>query len=286
MTDARAGPPVTDPASDPTQRFGNRAHAYARARPRYPDAVVTQLARVLRLAPGAVVVDLGCGTGLSSEPFLRAGFRVIGVEPNPAMRAHALQVGREFPRFEVIDGRAEMTGLAQASADLVIAAQAFHWFDVALTRSEALRILRRPACAALLWNDRRAEGSEFARGYEELILEYSQDYLEIQHRHGRRERVDRFFGNNGWQHASTVHSDQLDLAMLCDRLGSASYMPAPGDERHAPMIESLHRLFARTARDGRVTMEFETRVLSGQMEPEPAPQSRPQSGPGDDGSGR
>jgi len=252
--------------ADSTERFGDRAGAYARARPGYPDFAVSALAQALDLQPGATIVDLGCGTGLSCEPFLRAGFTVVGVEPNAAMRAHAIErLGRKSG-FRAVDGRAEVTGLDAACADLLVAAQAFHWFDVPAARAEALRILRAPARAALLWNDRRAAGSPFATGYEDLLRRYSTEYLELRHRHERSDRIDEFFGSSRWRTLTVTHDDELDYPRLADRLNSTSYVPAAADTRHAAMMADLQQLFAQTARHGVVTMEFETRVVYGQIE--------------------
>jgi SAM-dependent methyltransferase len=257
--------PAARPAPDPTERFGNRAKAYARARPGYPPQAIDALAQALRLPAGAQIVDLGCGTGLSCEAFLRAGFGVVGVEPNEAMRLHAQRLASVWPRFAVVAGRAEATGLDEGQADLVVAAQAFHWFDVAATRAEALRILRRPALAALVWNDRRAEGSAFAEGYEALVRRFSPDYLEIRHRHERTDRVAGFFGHVDWATIRVEHADLLDYATLAQRMSSASYLPTPGQPDHAPMMAELQALFDGTAREGAVCMEFETRVLFGEI---------------------
>ena len=253
---------------DPTQRFSARAGAYARARPGYPDAAIAALAGALAIPPGATIVDLGCGTGLSSEAFLRAGFRVIGVEPNQAMRAHAAQLCEQQRRFAVVEGRAEATTLDAACADLLIAAQAFHWFDVPATRTEALRILRAPHLAALLWNDRRTQGSEFARGYEALLMRYGTNYVEVQRAHERPDRVEQFFGNDHWRTIRVAHSTPLDFDELAQRLNSASYAPPPSDARYRPMMQSLRELFVATQRDGMVGMEFETRIHFGQMQPD------------------
>jgi SAM-dependent methyltransferase len=257
---------MSEKITDSTERFGNRAAAYARARPGYPDFAVAALARALDLPAAASIVDIGCGTGLSCEPFLGAGFTVVGVEPNGPMRAQALERLGGHPRFTMVEGRAEATGLATASADLLVAAQAFHWFDVGPARAEALRILRPPARAALIWNDRNAEGSPFAVGYEELLRTFSPEYLELRHRHERRDRIDAFFGDQSWRTITVTHSDPLEYERLADRLNSASYVPAPGDPRHEPMMAALQQLFAQTAQHGRVVMEFETRMIIGQLQ--------------------
>ena len=57
----------------PTERFSDRAAVYTRGRPTYPDAIVSHLRAAGALPENGVVVDIGVGTGLSAEPFLRAG---------------------------------------------------------------------------------------------------------------------------------------------------------------------------------------------------------------------
>jgi SAM-dependent methyltransferase len=263
---APPGPGIA-PTSDPTRRFTQRAQDYARARPGYPQAVADELVRALALAPGAHVVDLGCGTGLSCLPFLRAGLRVTGLEPNETMRGHAQALAADWPGLAVAAGRAESTGLADGCADLLVAAQAFHWFDVPAARAESLRVLRRPAWAALIWNDRRDAGSPFAEGYEALLRRYSRDYLEIRHRHGRVDRLASFFGHGDWSTIALAHADRLDEPLLAARLNSASYMPGPDQPEHAAMLRALRELFEATSRDGTVCMEFDTRVLYGAIAP-------------------
>jgi SAM-dependent methyltransferase len=116
-------------AEDSTVRFSDRVEAYLAGRPRYPLAIVDDLARRAALTPQAVIADVGVGTGLSAEPFLASGYRVIGVEPNAAMRAAGLEFLSRYPRYECRDGSADATGIDAASVDVVIAVQAFHWFD-------------------------------------------------------------------------------------------------------------------------------------------------------------
>jgi SAM-dependent methyltransferase len=252
-------------APDPTQRFGTRADAYSKARPGYPAELVTALARDFSLPADSLVVDVGCGTGISSELFLRGGYRVIGVEPNEAMRSHLAGLSAKFPGFRAVDGRSEATTLPDSSADLAIAAQAFHWFDVPVTRKEFLRFLRRPARAALIWNDRRTEGSEFSRRYEELLLEFGTDYREIAHRHTMEDRINAFFGHAHWHKRLHAHATPLAYETLAARLNSASYVPAPGDARYEPMVARLREVFDATQSDGMVSMEYETRVICGEM---------------------
>jgi hypothetical protein len=254
------------PAADSTERFTERAGDYAAARPGYPAAIATTLVAELKLAPGAVIADIGSGTGLSCEPFLRAGLAVVGVEPNEAMRAEGGRQLAGFDRFRSVAGTAEATTLADASVDLLIAAQAFHWFDIGPARAEALRILKRPPNAALIWNDRVATGNAFAEGYEQLLLDFGIGYTEIKHRHAHEDSVAAFFGHHDFRVASFPNPTLLDYATLVARLNSASYVPKPDHPNHAPMVERLRRLFDAAQRDSRVTMDYVTRVFFGALD--------------------
>lgn len=248
---------------DATERFSSRADAYAAARPGYPRELATLLIGELTLPPGALVADLGSGTGLSCLPFLQAGCRVIGVEPNAAMRAAGDKFLAGHPGFRSVAGTAEATTLADASVDLVIAAQAAHWFDAAAARREALRILRRPPRAALIWNDRIATGSAFAEGYERLLREFGTEYEKIRHRHAHQGLVAEFFGHTRFREAVLPNPTAVDWPTLVARVESASYMPQAGSPSYAPMLARLRQLFDAAQTDGRVPMDYETRVFFG-----------------------
>jgi hypothetical protein len=254
-------------ASDaPTERFSDRADAYAAARPGYPREIATELIRVFDLPHDAVVVDLGSGTGLSCEPFLHAGLTVIGVEPNDAMRAAGDRQLASFDRFRSVKGTAEATPLPDSSVDLVIAAQAAHWFEPRSAGSEAKRTLKRSPHAALIWNDRISTGDPFAQGYESLLVEHGgAEYERVRHRHAHHDLVAAFFGHTGYRELRFANPTLLDFDTLVKRLNSASYVPKADTLAYAPMMMTLRRLFDATQRDGRVAMVYETRVFLGDL---------------------
>jgi SAM-dependent methyltransferase len=243
----------------PTERFSDRADAYARARPAYPDAVVAHLRRAGALSDGATVVDLGVGTGLSAEPFLRAGCAVIGVEPNDAMRESGDRFLAAWPRYRSVKGTAEATGLPARCAQLAIAGQAFHWFDPPLARAEALRILAPGGWAALMWNDRVVDGDAFAEGYEALCHRFGHDYEKIRTRHVDPQALAGFFGGVP-EMAEFTHLRRLDFATVAALAESASYLPAPGTDGHAPLMAALRRLFDATGADGMIALRYRLRV--------------------------
>jgi SAM-dependent methyltransferase len=114
------------------------ADRYDRFRPRPPEALLDWLCRYARTERPAVIVDLGCGTGLSTRAWSGIAERAIGIEPNPAM----LAVAEAAPGVEYRQAFAQQTRLADACADIVTCSQSLHWMEPDPTFAEAARLLR------------------------------------------------------------------------------------------------------------------------------------------------
>jgi len=112
---------------DPTARFSNRVENYIKYRPGYPEAILDTLCDECGLTAEAVIADIGSGTGILAEIFLKSGAAVYGVEPNREMREAGERLLGAYPDFTSREGKAEATGLPDGSVDLVTAGQALHW---------------------------------------------------------------------------------------------------------------------------------------------------------------
>ncbi|MFL5869438.1 MAG: methyltransferase domain-containing protein [Solirubrobacterales bacterium] len=129
--------------------FGSAADEYERGRPGYPVEAIDTLARELSLGPDSAVVDLAAGTGKLTRELVGRFGRVVAIEPLAEMRE---QLEQQVPGAETIDGTAERIPLADESADAVLVAQAFHWFDGRRALDEIARVLRPGGGLGLLWN--------------------------------------------------------------------------------------------------------------------------------------
>lgn len=125
-------------------RFADRSAEYARYRPTYPRALGETLAG---LASGrACAVDMGCGSGQLSVVLADLFSEVVAVDASAAQ----IDAAPQNPRIRYLVAPAENTRLEPSSADLVVAAQAFHWFDATAYWREVRRIARPGALAAVI----------------------------------------------------------------------------------------------------------------------------------------
>src|SRR4051812_30252980 len=109
------------------QRFSDRVENYIKYRPGYPEEIIPALQLEIGLMSGDIVADIGSGTGISAKIFLENGNTVYGVEPNQPMRKAAEDLLKEYDDFISVEGSSEATTLDDASIDLIVCAQAFHW---------------------------------------------------------------------------------------------------------------------------------------------------------------
>jgi SAM-dependent methyltransferase len=119
-------------------RFKGFAGLYENARPAMPQRVVDIVRLYLCKTPG-LVVDMGCGTGLSTVVWAGRCREVIGIEPSADMLAIA--AAKQAPGVSFLQAFSHDTGLAGACADAVVCSQSFHWMEPVSTLAEAGRIL-------------------------------------------------------------------------------------------------------------------------------------------------
>ena len=237
---------------DVTDRFSDRVEAYTRYRPGYPEALVDALG-----LGGLDVADVGAGTGVFTALLAPRAGRVVALEPNTPMR-EALQ--RALPGVQALPGRAEATGLPDASVDVLTCAQAFHWFDPEAFRAEAARVLRPGGRVAVVFNE-RVERSPFDAAYEAFLHRWSTDYAAVDHRHAVA-ALDGVLGD-GRTEVAWPHAQVFDEPGLVGRILSCSYIPGAGHPDHHAATVAAGHLFRAFARQGTVHLAYDARLFTG-----------------------
>ena len=251
--------------NDSTERFSSRVENYIKYRPGYPKEVIETLSGECGLAADSIIADVGSGTGILTDMFLRNGNVVYGVEPNREMREAAERLLKDYPRFRSVAARAEETALDDKSVDFITAGQAFHWFDREKTRMEFVRILKPQGRVALIWNERVTTTTPFLVTYEQLLKDYSTDYEKVDHRRIDDEVIRDFFGSNQFRLKQFNNIQVFDYEGVKGRLLSSSYAPEEGHPNYEPMLAELERIFQAYQNEGRVVVEYITQMYYGQL---------------------
>ena len=137
---------------EPARSFGGVADAYDRGRPTYPREAAVWLTSDRHPQGQALsVLELGAGTGKLTEQLVALGHDVHATEPDPKMLAI---LAKNLPDVRVSQATAEEIPSGDSSYDVVVCAQAFHWFDYDKALPEIARVLRPRGRLSLVWNQR------------------------------------------------------------------------------------------------------------------------------------
>lgn len=146
------------------ESFGSDPERYDRTRPGYPQAMVE---RIVESSPGRDVLDVGCGTGISSRAFQASGCSVLGVEVDPRMAELARAGGTEVEVCAF-----EAWSPAGRTFDAVVAGQTWHWIDPVVGAQKAAQALVPGGRLAVFWNVQQPPpdlDEEFSEVYRRVV---------------------------------------------------------------------------------------------------------------------
>ena len=150
------GPATAEPpglwrlAARRSKESGESAAAYDEFRPRYPAALFDDIVELGELQAGALVVEVGAGTGIATEALVERGLQVVAIEPSDGMRALAQEKLGDRARFT--GGRFEDFSELTA-ADAIVAFSAWHWVEPSAGLDRAARLLSAGGVLAVAWTE-------------------------------------------------------------------------------------------------------------------------------------
>jgi ubiquinone/menaquinone biosynthesis C-methylase UbiE len=237
---------------------------YVKYRPGYPPELTGFIFGHTHLPANSAVADIGSGTGISAKLFLEQGHTVYGVEPNEPMRQAAESYLSDYPDFHSVRGTAEATTLPDESVEVIVCAQAFHWFHNFAAKNEFIRIAKANGSLALIWNDRKAD-DPLQQAYEKVIQDYSIDYNTVTHRNISGDQVLDFFRPFPVVTRSFYYEQQFDWEGFLGRVVSSSYMPNENHPDYPHMKQALADIYQAYNRDGIVTFAYDTNLYLGRI---------------------
>ena len=151
--------------------FSSAAELYQQARPDYPQDIVSWLKTELNVDQDSIVIDLGAGTGKFLPYLKQITPHIIAVEPVSEMLE---QLKIVHPDVQTIQANSDKIPLKNASVDVVVCAQSFHWFANAESLREIHRILKPQGHLGLIWNQ-RDEQVGWVKAIAKLLAQYEGD---------------------------------------------------------------------------------------------------------------
>ena len=145
--------------------FGQVAEDYEATRPGWPLEPFTEVLEHFGVRARPDVVDVAAGTGKLTRTLALFAGTLVAIEPDPELRE---VIQRVLPDVDVFSGTAEAIPLEEASADVVCAGQAFHWFDLERAGDEFARVLRPGGILIAGWNVPTGDGSWYDAVIEHL----------------------------------------------------------------------------------------------------------------------
>ena len=116
--------------------FSKQAADYAKFRPTYPQELFDYLGSI---APSRQLAwDCGTGSGQAAVGLASAFDRIIATDASEKQIANA----QSYERVEYRVAPAENSGIGSKTIDLIMVAQALHWFDRDRFYAEARRVLK------------------------------------------------------------------------------------------------------------------------------------------------
>lgn len=244
------------------RRFDQKGTVYAKARPRYPDALFAYMHTAGLVSAETVTADIGAGTGIFSAQLAPLVKQVFAIEPNADMRSKA-DYG-EACNVVSIGTTAEQTSLPDRSVDLVTVAQAFHWFDKASCKAEWKRILKPHGKVLLVWNNRN-ESSEIIRANYEVNRRYCPAFKGSSNGFAFDDTSFTDFFEGKYEIKVFENGLFYDRELFISRNLSSSYAPKPFDAQYADYVRAIGELFDRYQRDGTVFYPYVTRCYIGSV---------------------
>ena len=263
--------PAVPPSGVPALSFAGVADAYDRGRPGYPaEAVAWLVGREPRR-----VLELGAGTGKLTAGLAALGHDVVATDPLPQMLVH-LVAG--LPEVACLAATAERIPLPARSVDVVVAGQAFHWFDLDRALPEIARVLRPGGRLAVTWN-LRDERIPWVRRLGELIGTPGQSKDPTQDLIGSR--LFGYVEQASYRFWQPLGPDRLrDLAASRSKL---AVMPESARERVLAQVAALYEEYGR-GHDG-MLLPYLTRCFAATVRAPALEEPHPAEPPTEDGDG-
>lgn len=243
-------------------KYTNKAKYYSKYRPTYPNECVEYILSESNLKENSCIADIGAGTGIFTKKLIDKDFIIYAIEANEDMFNELKRL--EHDKLVAIHSKAEETKLLNDSIDLVVVAQAFHWFDKHKFKQECNRILKENCNIALIWNE---------VNYKTYIGKYIMNLIDKYTNSNKLYKIDLsnndslvedFFCDTYQKRCYSNNMELTEEQFIGDYL-SKSYAPTKNSVNYKEYLEDLRLIFSKCSKEGLITIEQNTYVYLGKI---------------------
>ncbi len=239
--------------------FKGKASVYDEYRPSYPSEVVDL---IFSLVKDPIIADIGSGTGKMSALCVSRAKKLYAVEPNNQMRKVADSLMSPYPNYVSITASAESTRLADSSIDVIIAAEAYQWFDNNEAKAEFRRILKPDGYVVLIWN---VFGGDEYDAEKHAIEDIWRKKLNVISKNNKEQRAINLFGKGRYQKLEIDNSRYQSKEEFCGGLSSVSFAPQKGTYEYSKFLKQISDLFEKYSKNGKIKTTIKTVCFFGKL---------------------
>ena len=243
------------------------ADIYEKYRPSYPEEYIKENITKCHLNAKSLIADIGAGTGILTRQLLHNNLKVVGVEPNPDMRK-VLKKLETNKNFKAIEGTAEHTNLEDNSIDLIVVAQAFHWFDKEKFKKECKRILKPNGSVWILWNQ-LDETKEIVKEQKRIDDKYTNRFQEVNgilSATKKEDKIQGFFKDDIYETKVVDNPLENNKERFIGSNLSKSYSLKKEDANYDNYIKAFGEVFDKYSENGMVIIPNKTYGYLGTVE--------------------
>lgn len=192
------------------QLFNESVIFYDKHRPTYGKEIykdIIEYSKLDILEKDKFAIEIGCGTGQATKPFLDIGCIVDAVEIGEDLSKFTRAKYANYKNLNVINMPFEDFKVQDNTIDLVYSATAFHWIKKDIAYNKVLNMLKNNGCLATWWNTPRVSEenlelkTETDKIYEKYMNEIYSSTDDISYKK-RCERIQDEFRQYGYKDIS------------------------------------------------------------------------------------
>ncbi len=154
--------------------FRKVSKLYHSARRGYADKLFLDIVKISGIDKNSLILDVGCGTGKSTEFFAKRGYKIIGLDLGKELISIAKSELQKYPSVSFKISSYEKVKFKSNTFNLIISGQAFHWLNPVIACKNSARFLKKNGYFIIF--SKFQKNLKFSPEIRELFIKYCSDY--------------------------------------------------------------------------------------------------------------